>query len=1603
MRGFLPFLFSVFMGGMCCLVPPSAEAQAVGQYCYQSCFGSLDEAEAEMRSALAYGAYLVRDEAVITDGDSSAPSYQIRYKVKRQPPSYISSSGFLIGGNGPGSTKPSICAANSDPILKDYCADESEMVQGWMNLMRYNSPDCTISNERITGAYGEPFVQSVLYHSGLGMLTFDLPGFKWLKYSISCPGWDDPTPSPRETTLVKTRVYSCPAGLKPVVGYGPSYSPSGSSTSVVEYPYLCDNSDAPIIYVKGIDQTKSCAVNANPCFPATGDKFRQEDDLVFAGRSFQRFYHSVQQLQVGMGMAPGWSHSFADLVGSGGGYMVTYDGFFEQFVRVADGKYRGRRNAAEMMSRSSDGIWTLVQANGDRRIYNAQGRLASIKSSASPAFDIDFVYSGESLVKAIDGLGHVLTFAYSNGFLDKVTLDDGSYVKYDYDAAQNLVSVTRSDGSVRAYRYGESGHAPAGRAHLLTGIEEDGVRYATFSYASDGRVAGSSLHANGAEVETTSITYSGASSAQVLQPNGASYTYQFGQGLFRQIEAISGPDGTRAMSFDAGRPVSITDRLGNSTQFSYQDSLDDQGASSSTVTEGAGTSYQRSKTLTRDSENQVVAQQGSEGSGTTSLSRAVYAAGRVTFRCQYDVSVSAASAYVCGSMASAPAGVRQVAYTYCADSDLADGSSNCPKLGLLKQVDGARTDVSDATSFTYYPIDDSTCTTSPTTCPHRKGDLWKVTNALGQVTEYLAYDGVGRVLSVKNANGVVTDYTYHPRGWLTASKVRGADDSSESDDRITTIDYWPIGLVKQVTQPDGAFTRFTYDAAHRLTDIADNAGNAIHYTLDNAGNRVKEDTKDASGTLKRTLSRVYNQLGQLATQATAQGDPTDFGYDPNGNTKTVTDALGHVTQNDYDPLNRLARTLQDVGGIAAETTFGYDALDNLTKVTDPKGLDTTYAYNGLGDLTKLTSPDTGSTTYTYDSAGNRATQTDARNIKTSYGYDALNRLTQVTYPTTSLNVSYTYDVSQTTCASGETYGVGRLTRMKDGSGSTDYCYDRFGDLVRKVQTTNGKVFVVRYAYTKAGQLSRLTYPDGAVVDYVRNAQGQTTEVGVTPPSGTRQILLNQATYYPFGPVAGWTYGNGRPMQRVLDQDYRPLAVNDTRSDGLAVGFAFDPVGNLSALTAPGNTVPVVKLDYDPLGRLTAFKDGPTDTVIDGYTYDATGNRLSAKVNTTTQSYSYPTTSHRLSSVAGTSRGYDAAGNTTAIGGTAVQYVYGANGRLVQVKRSGTTVANYAYNGRGEQVRRVGKTNTYTLYDESGHWLGDYDNNGAVVQQAIWLDDLPVGVLAKTTLRYVQPDHLGTPRAVIDPVRDVAIWRWDLKGEAFGNTAPDQDPDKDGTAFVLDMRFPGQRYDALSGLNQNYFRDYESGTGRYVQSDPIGLMGGVSSYSYVFSSPFSFIDPLGLTPDPACAAAWITTCTVVGGGIGYWGGGILGGLAGSEVPVAGNAAGFVVGSQLGGMGGAAAGGVTGGATASVVCPEEKKCPPCKLMDGTQIAPGTIGYRHDLVPPSTPHYPYAGDHYNLYRANQNPNNCWCFWRPIGASDAAGGLPPPPGSIPIQDFVN
>lgn len=132
---------------------------------------------------------------------------------------------------------------------------------------------------------------------------------------------------------------------------------------------------------------------------------------------------------------------------------------------------------------------------------------------------------------------------------------------------------------------------------------------------------------------------------------------------------------------------------------------------------------------------------------------------------------------------------------------------------------------------------------------------------------------------------------------------------------------------------------------------------------------------------------------------------------------------------------------------------------------------------------------------------------------------------------------------------------------------------------------------------------------------------------------------------------------------------------------------------------------------------------------------------------------------------------------------------------------------------------------------------------------VWLDDLPVGLIqgtgaANQPLYYIQADALGSPRTIVDGQRNVVVWNWPLTGEAFGKDQPNEDVDADGVGFRFDLRFPGQRYDAASGLNYNYFRDYEPKSGRYMESDPIGLLGGANTYAYVENDPATKVDQTG---------------------------------------------------------------------------------------------------------------------------------------------------------------
>jgi RHS repeat-associated protein len=110
------------------------------------------------------------------------------------------------------------------------------------------------------------------------------------------------------------------------------------------------------------------------------------------------------------------------------------------------------------------------------------------------------------------------------------------------------------------------------------------------------------------------------------------------------------------------------------------------------------------------------------------------------------------------------------------------------------------------------------------------------------------------------------------------------------------------------------------------------------------------------------------------------------------------------------------------------------------------------------------------------------------------------------------------------------------------------------------------------------------------------------------------------------------------------------------------------------------------------------------------------------------------------------------------------------------------------------------------------------------------------------LHFVHVDHLNTPRLVADSA-GTTVWKWDQQ-EPFGVDAPDENPSALGT-FEFALRFAGQYADRETNLAYNYFRDYDSALGRYVESDPIGLDGGLNTYAYVTAAPTSWTDALGL--------------------------------------------------------------------------------------------------------------------------------------------------------------
>jgi RHS repeat-associated protein len=354
----------------------------------------------------------------------------------------------------------------------------------------------------------------------------------------------------------------------------------------------------------------------------------------------------------------------------------------------------------------------------------------------------------------------------------------------------------------------------------------------------------------------------------------------------------------------------------------------------------------------------------------------------------------------------------------------------------------------------------------------------------------------------------------------------------------------------------------------------------------------------------------------------------------------------------------------------------------------------------------------------------------------------------------------------------------------------------------------------------------MTTPSGQVITY-GYTNGKITGISV---NGT--VLVSDILYDPFGPVRQWTWGNGSLAVRTFDQDGKIAQID---SAGLKT-YSYDDAFRITGITDTSDPALSWTYGYDDLDRLTnASKTGTTL----GYTYDANGNRL-AETGSNPSTFTIAANSNRLASTSGTlsrTYGYDDAGNATSF--TGVSFTYNNRGRMKSSTKDGATT-NYVYNALGQLVKK-GSTALY-YYDEAGHILGIYDGTGALTEEIVWLGDIPIATLRPNgggiDIYYIHTDHLNTPRLVTGSVNPDVRWRWD--GDPFGGGAINDNPSGAGV-FEFNLRFPGQLAIAETGLYYNYFRDYDPQTGRYVESDPIGLEGGVNTYGYVGGNPIQRTD------------------------------------------------------------------------------------------------------------------------------------------------------------------
>jgi RHS repeat-associated protein len=1058
--------------------------------------------------------------------------------------------------------------------------------------------------------------------------------------------------------------------------------------------------------------------SVNPIQVGSGNVFYGYTDYTTAGANplaFTRYYNS--------GAATNSIASFLSLSTSNRNWRSNFDRYIEMLnstvlaVERPDGQVIDFFLVGSTWTPDTDVDYTLTQAGSAWTLtgpddtvetyagtanpllagFAATAQLASIKTRNGYTQTLN--YTNDVLTSVTDSFGRTLSFAHNpDGSVASLTTPDNTTIAYAYTsvplanltlAGQQLTTVTFPTSPPQTITYN---YADTGLPFALTSVtDEDGNTVESWTYDSQGRGLTNQL-GNGAGVST--VVY-GATTTTVTNALGVTDTYTLplsAQGVPKVTAITRAATGTttaatQTVTYDAnGYVASRTDWNGNTTTYT-----NNAHGLPTSLTEGLGSAVARTVTV-------------AYSTAFPHLPATITSAG-----------VTRAFTYEAGTGNPLTVTLTDTTATTAPYATNAQARvwTNTWSNFLLATT---KTPKGNLTTFGY----------------DASGALTSITDALNHTTTITMHTGGGLPQVIVDPNGVMTALTYDPRQRLMASAVTTA-----AGTLTTSFAYDPSGNLTRTTLPDGSFIANSYDAAHRVTQIADALGNTVGLTLDALGDRTAVVVKDSGGTPRRQHATTFDALGRPLVDTAGAGQTTTLTYDPNGNALTVTDGLSHKTTRIFDALNRLATSTDANGGI---TTLTYDPHDRITAVKDANGHSTTYVIDGFGEVVGQTSPDTGATVYHFDPDGNLTSKLDAAGVTVNMTYDALERLLTRTFPADATqNATYAYDVSNDSTG----FPVGRLGSRADATGLAAFDYDERGNVLsaRSSGAPGGANLSTSYAYDRASRVAGITYPSGLTIGYGRDAQGNVASVSITPPGASAPSTIAALSTLPFGPDFQTELGNGVTESRGFDLDYRMTSVTATGTAGALenLTYTLDVANNVTAIADAVNAANNQALTYDPINRLTGATSGTGGYGSLAWVLDKVGNLTSHAAGTATTTYALAAGTNRLASITAggvtTSVTTNANGNITSIppanSSSPATFAYNVANRLSSVTGS-PTAANFVYDDWGRRFSKtdVGGTTTTFAYGTGGTLLEEATGNA--VTDYVYVNGRPLATFVPSS-------------------------------------------------------------------------------------------------------------------------------------------------------------------------------------------------------------------------------------------------------------------------------